>query len=182
MRLEGGLRRPATRLARILARLLRLRGEEGTELVEFALVVPGLMIVLTGTASFALGFYSLQQLGNAATTAVQLVSDDQGLVTDPCSTAQTSVQSSLPTWTKGNFSYSMTVIGTGGSTTYSSTSSGGSTSFTCTAAGTGGSSSTQMEANQPVVLTVTYNYTWLPVLKFSPTWSKLTSTQVAIPE
>jgi len=72
MRLEGGLRKTGAPLARILARLLRFRGEEGTELVEFAIVVPGLMIVLTGVASFALAFYSLQQLGNATTTAVQL--------------------------------------------------------------------------------------------------------------
>ena len=184
MRLEGGLRKTGAPLARILARLLRFRGEEGTELVEFAIVVPGLMIVLTGVASFALAFYSLQQLGNATTTAVQLVAADQGLVSDPCATAQSSVQSTLPNWTPGKFSYEMWVVSTSGTTTYSSTSSGGNTTFSCTAVGwgTNGVAADQMEANEPVVLKVTYQYNWLPIMHFNPTMSNIVSTESAIPE
>ena len=60
-------------IARIAKRLCGLRGEEGGELVEFAFIVPGFIMILTGTASFGLAFYSLQQLSNATATAAQAV-------------------------------------------------------------------------------------------------------------
>jgi Flp pilus assembly protein TadG len=173
------LKGPAGFLSRLKTRVMRLRGEEGTELVEFAFVVPWLVALLTGTMSFALAFYSLQQLGNAATNAVEVVAEDAGLSIDPCNTAMTQVQSSLPGWVKANFTYTLYVTPTGGGTASSYTSAaganGGATAFSCTGAESV-ESSTQPE---PVVLTVSYNYHWLPILKWAVS-SPLTATESAV--
>jgi Flp pilus assembly protein TadG len=174
MELDCNLQKRATWIARARKRVTRLRGEEGSAWLEFAITLPLLMTVLTGMASFAMAFYSLQQLGNATSGAVQQVAEDQGLITDPCATALTSVTGALSGWTAGNFSYTMVITDSTGTThTYSSTTSGSSTSFTCTAG------AAEEAPNEPVTLTVTYKYTWMPIMAFSPK-SNLSTTQAAI--
>jgi hypothetical protein len=67
-------------------------------------------------------------------------------------------------------------------TTHSSgpTAEASSTAFTCVTAGDGSTdTSTAIGPNTPVVLTVKYTYSWLPVLKFTPS-SALTSTQASL--
>jgi Flp pilus assembly protein TadG len=164
---------------------MNLRGEGGDLLVEFAITMPLLVMVLTGTASFAVAFYNLQQLGNATATAVQYVAATQGLTytsgsdkgqdIDPCAAAQAQVTGALPAWIANNFSYALVVTDSSGTThRYPST---GMTpgAFSCT----GGA--TEEATNGTVVLTVQYSYAWLPILAFSPT-TPLTSTQAAIAE
>lgn len=148
---------------------MHLGGEEGSaELVEFAFVLPGLMIVLTGTISFALALYNMQQLNNATGNAVQVVADEAGLITDPCAQAVTSVTAALPNWTASKFTYTMVITdSSNGTHTYGPTTG---SSFSCTAG------ATEEAQNYPIVLTVSYAYTWLPILKFSPS-SPLTSTE-----
>ena len=58
MNLKLFRRRPIKLLACAVKRTLRSRYDEGTALVEFAVVIPGLMIVLTGVLSFGMAFYS----------------------------------------------------------------------------------------------------------------------------
>jgi Flp pilus assembly protein TadG len=170
MRLGGGLSKRAKRMAHAMGRALRFRNEEGSTLVEFAIVLPGLVALLTGVISFSMAFYSLQQLGNAAGTAVQAVANYQGLypvtldsqtISDPCEMAlyQVNHSPSVNGWPVGLFTYTLAITDTSGTTTYSSTSG---TSFSCSA---GASEESQ---NEPVVLTVTYTYSWMPILSFSP--------------
>jgi Flp pilus assembly protein TadG len=170
MNRDSGPRERKNSLARVAARLLHLRSEEGSAVAEMAWVMVPLMTIITGAASFGVAFYFFQQISNATMTAVQLVAADEGLVTDPCAAAQTSIQNTLPSLTAGNFSYSLAVTPAGGGspTTYSSTTSGSSVTFTCTAAGSGGSSTTAEAPNEPVVLTVSYSYNWIPIVGFSP--------------
>ena len=150
---------------------MRMRSEEGGSLVEFAIVVPLLMTVLTGSASFALGFYSLQQLGNATAGAVQAIAAEQGVAPDPCAQAVTAVTAGLPGWTAGNITYTLVITDSSGAThQYGATT--GST-FSCTPG------AAEEAPNEPVTLTVSYKYTWLPVLAFSPK-SPLTSTETAM--
>jgi Flp pilus assembly protein TadG len=180
MKLEFVLRRQANLLVRAARRALRRHGEEGTALVEFAMTAPILVAALTAMCSFAMGLYSLQQLGNATTNAVQTVAEYQGINTgttndsDPCALAASTVTAALSGWSTSNFSYSMTITYVNSSnvtTTATYTAAEGAT-FTCTAG------SAELSQNYPVALTVTYAYSWLPILKFSPT-SSLTSTQGA---
>src|SRR5208282_1124400 len=92
---------------RRLGRSVDLESEEGTSLVELAISLPIMLTLLTGAASFSLAFYRLQQLGNAATSGVQLVAADQGLVSDPCETAATAVESALPNWTTTKLTFTL---------------------------------------------------------------------------
>ncbi len=182
MKLELGLRRLANRLVRAARRAFRRRGEEGATLVEFAVTLPILVAILTGACSVAMGMYSLQRLANATSNAVQTVADGQGLAlgtpndSDPCALAASTVTTALRGWTTANFSYSMTITyvptGTTTATTATYTAAEGVT-FSC-ADGSG-----ELQQDYPVELTVTYAYSWLPILNFKPATINLTSAQGA---
>jgi Flp pilus assembly protein TadG len=170
MKLNLCLQKQAAHGCRAVGRMLRLRSEHGSSLVEFAITLPLLITVLTGTASFALAFYFFQQLGNATSAAVQYVAADVTLLTDPCATAESQITGALPAWSASKFSYTMVITdSTGTAHTYTGTGS----SFSCTAG------ATYESTNWPVSLTVSYTYTWMPILKFSPS-SPLVVTQGAI--
>jgi Flp pilus assembly protein TadG len=164
-----------------LRRGVDLKSSEGTSLVELAITLPIMLMLLTGAASFSLAFYFLQQLGNATTSGVQLVAADQGLVADPCETAATAVESALPNWTTTKLTFTLKwTDSSGGSHTVGPTAESSGTAFTCVSAGDGSSdTSTAIGQNTPVVLTVSYAYTWLPMYKFSGS-SALTSTQASL--
>ena len=171
MKLDMVLRRQVGFVSRAVKRAMRLRGEEGGALLEFAITLPLLMTVLTGAASFSLAFYSLQQLGNAVSSASQLVAAEQGLITDPCATAVTSVTGSLPGWTASKLTYSMSITDSSGTAHPYGPTTG--SSFTCPAG------AAEEAPNEPVTLTVSYAYTWMPILAFSPS-SPLTSTEASL--
>jgi len=114
MNMGRSLRERAKVIGRLAKRALRFGGEDGGALVEFAVTLPLFMTVLTGTASFSLAFYSLQQLGNATSNAAQLVAAEQGLLTDPCATTVTSVTASLPSWTASKLTYTEIITDSSG--------------------------------------------------------------------
>jgi Flp pilus assembly protein TadG len=175
-----GITGRALQLAQRL-RAKHAKGEEGTSLVELALTLPILLMLLTGAASFSLGLYSLQELGSATTSAVQLVAADQGLVTDPCETAAAAVEGSLPNWSTTKLTFTMSwTDSSGGSHSQGPTAESSSSAFSCATAGDGSSDTgTAIGANTPVILTVSYTYTWLPVFKVTPS-SALSSTQASL--
>jgi Flp pilus assembly protein TadG len=181
MNIRKGITRQALRLALRLRLAKRVKGEEGTSLVELAISLPIMMTLLTGAASFSLAFYSLQQLGNATTTGVQVVAANQGLVSDPCETAAAAVESALPHWTTTKLTFTMTWTDSSGTShTEGPDAESSSTAFSCATAGDGTSdTSTAMGPATPVILTVTYSYPWLPILKFTPS-SALTSTEASL--
>ena len=181
MNIPRGITRQALRLAQRLMRAKCVKGEEGTSLVELAISLPIMLMLLTGAASFSLAFYSLQQLGNATTTGAQLVAANQGLVSDPCETAAAAVESALPNWTTTKLTFTMTwTDSSNNSHTEGPVAESSSTAFTCPTAGDGSAdTSTAIGPNTPVILTVSYTYTWLPVFKFTPS-SPLSSTQASL--
>jgi Flp pilus assembly protein TadG len=181
MNIRRGITRQALRLAQRIMRTKGVKSEEGTSLVELAISLPVMLTLLTGAASFSLAFYSLQQLGNATSTGVQLVAANQGLVSDPCETAAAAVESALPNWTTTKLSFTLAwTDSSGGSHSVGPTAEASSTAFTCATAGDGSSdTATAIGPSTPVVLTVSYSYSWLPVLKFTPS-SALKATEAAL--
>jgi Flp pilus assembly protein TadG len=171
MNMGRSLRERATLLGRLAKRVLRFGSEDGGALVEFAVTLPLFMTVLTGTASFSLAFYSLQQLGNATSNAAQLVAAEQGLLTDPCATTVTSVTASLPSWTASKLTYTEIITDSSGTTHTFGPTTG--SSFSCTAG------AADLAPNEPVTVTVSYAYTWLPILAFSPS-SAISSSETAL--
>jgi Flp pilus assembly protein TadG len=156
---------------RLAARVAR-RGaarDEGGSLVEFAILLPFLFVIVAMAATFSMAFYNLQQLACATTTAVELVAAQQVSTNDPCQLTMNAVQGTLPGWTAANITYTLTVTNAAGTATpYPSSGNGGSTAFTCKAAGAGGSVSTKEAPNTPIVLTVSYSYSWLSLPNFNP--------------
>jgi Flp pilus assembly protein TadG len=75
---------------------MRRVGERGSALVEFALVLPVLLITITGMAATAIALHNLLVLTNAVNTGAQLLSFSRGQTTDPCATAYTAISSAAP--------------------------------------------------------------------------------------
>jgi Flp pilus assembly protein TadG len=173
MKMGNGLRKIGNLFARRSRRAFGRRGEEGAALLEFAITLPLLMTVLTGTASFSLALYLLQQIGNATSTAAQLLGADVGLVSDPCNVVVKSVTGSLPNLTASKITYTVSITDNTG-TVHTTPATTGS-SFSCT------SYASYMYANYPVTVTVSYAYSWLPILGFSPS-SGLSSSETALQE
>jgi Flp pilus assembly protein TadG len=174
MKTDSGLQQQANSLTHRLRRLFHLGAEDGNALVELAIAMPIMMTILTGTASFSLGLFYLQQLGNATATAAQVLGSEQALIADPCAKVVTSVTTSLPNWTASKISYSVTITDSSGTAhPFPSTGMTTGSSFSCA------SGAADMAQNEPVSVTVSYSYSWLPILKFSPT-SSLTATEVSI--
>ena len=174
MKTDCGPQQRANSLTQRLRRILHLGTEDGNALIELAIAMPIMMTILTGTASFSLGLFYLQQLGNATATAAQVLGSEQALISDPCAKVVTTVTTALPNWTASKISYSVTITDSSG-TAHPFPSSGMTTgsSFSCQ------SGAADMAQNQPVSVTVSYSYSWLPVLKFSPT-SSLIATETSI--
>ncbi len=173
MKIGNGLRKIGKLFARRSRRAFGRRGEEGAALLEFAITLPLLMTVLTGTASFSLALYLLQQIGNATSTAAQLLGAEQGLITDPCATVVTSVTNSLPKLNPTLITYTVSITDSSGTAHPSGPTTG--SSFSCP------SNAANMTANEPVTVTVSYAYSWLPILGFSPK-SGLSSSETALEE
>jgi Flp pilus assembly protein TadG len=152
--------------------------EEGSQLVEMAVVAPLLLIILTGMASFGMALYNEQQLGYVTAGAVQALTIDVSQITDPCATVESYVSTSLPSYTAASFTYTLKIY----SSTSTSVTSGPTTGtgFSCK------SDAADITQFQPVILTVSYPYSWFPIFQWSkygttfvPTGS-LSSTQAAM--
>lgn len=72
------------------------RGEEGGALVEMALVLPILMLVLTGIFSFGIAMANYIQLTEAVDVGGRLLAISRGSGVDVCAAAVTAVQNAAP--------------------------------------------------------------------------------------
>lgn len=134
-------------------------GEEGNALVELAFVAPIMMVMLTGLASFAMALYSYQELGYAVSSAAQQVGAEQGLITDPCATLESDITSALPGWTVSKFTFTTTITNSSGPNTFGPLAG---TAFTCT------SGASDMTLNEPMSVTVSYQYSWFSIFTWRP--------------
>jgi Flp pilus assembly protein TadG len=68
-------------------------GDEGQSLIEFALVVPIMLLLLTGVMVFAFTMYDMILLQTAASQGVQVLALSQNVpgITDPCASATTAI-------------------------------------------------------------------------------------------
>jgi Flp pilus assembly protein TadG len=107
----SGSRRPRLNNGPILSRMRAVvsRGCEGNALVEFAIVAPLLVVLLTGMFSAAMAIYSYERLGEATFAGSQILQDGRGMLSggDPCLSAAQVVSANLPSFS-GTFSYTVT--------------------------------------------------------------------------
>jgi Flp pilus assembly protein TadG len=143
--------------------------DEGSQLVEMAMVAPILLVILTGMASFGMALYNQQELGLAAANAVQAVATGASYITNPCQTVQADVAAGMPAWNASSIKYTITitmVTSTGTSSTQSDSWTGTAYPGTCTTTDLTDLNSTNAQF-QPFILTVSYPYSWFPILNWA---------------
>lgn len=84
---EGRLRLRAGRMARC---------EKGSAMVEFALVLPVLLLVITGIFSFGIVLNNYLELTDAVAIGAQQLSISRGNSTDPCATTASVIYNAAP--------------------------------------------------------------------------------------
>ena len=128
---------------------LRASSENGQALVEFALVLPVLLLVVTGITTFGIALNNYMQLTQAVGIGAQALSVGRGNTTDPCSTVSTAVIAAAPYLLSTSLSFTTKIYtSSSASTSYSGTSCS-SSSTTTGAAG-------NLTQGQAAVVTATY--------------------------
>lgn len=82
-------------------------GEEGSNLVEFALIIPVLMGLLTGIFSFGLAMLNYESLTHGTAAAAQYLAVARGAVTDPCADAFTKLSGAASSLNKPDITVSV---------------------------------------------------------------------------
>jgi Flp pilus assembly protein TadG len=103
---------------------LRLGNQRGSALVEFAMVLPMFMLVVTGIGSFGWALNNYLELTNAVTLAAENLAISPNAITDPCANVTSIIDGAAPGLNATEIS--TTTVITSGSTTQVSTSYSGS--------------------------------------------------------
>jgi Flp pilus assembly protein TadG len=120
--LAGALERTSNRAAgtalrgtpRTLATSVRtlLRGkDEGSALVEFALILPMLLLITTGIMIFGVAMNNYLQLTNAVSMGARTVSTYSQLTKDPCAVASNAIIAAAPGLNSANLTFNFTFNG-----------------------------------------------------------------------
>lgn len=107
-------RRKSCAAARALAVRIRIMpgaGAEGNALVEFALVTPLLMALMTGMITFGMMLSNYVALTNAVDTGARLLAVSRGETTDPCATTVAAIYAAAPQLTQSNFTFTFVLNG-----------------------------------------------------------------------
>jgi Flp pilus assembly protein TadG len=97
-------------LRRQLNRLLR-KGQRGSAMVEFALILPALLLITTGVMIFGVAMNNYLQLTNAVSVGARAVSTYAGQTLDPCAVASNAVISAAPGLNTSLLTFSYTFNG-----------------------------------------------------------------------
>jgi Flp pilus assembly protein TadG len=143
-----------------------LHNSDGSTMFETAVTSSILLVpVLFGIFSVAMALITYQQLGYATMRSTQHLAYGRNIIADPCATAAADVTASLPALNPSNFTYTVNITSTSGTTdtvnTYGPYT--GTAASTCPAGGTSLNNATLGANGNPVILHVTYVYNWFPI-------------------
>lgn len=107
---------------------------EGGALVEMALVVPLMLTLITGMASFGIALNNYLLLSHASAVGARYIAVNQGnftngATTNPCAMAATQIQAAATGIAASQLSYSITLTPTASGTATTYTSSNGTSNF-----------------------------------------------------
>jgi Flp pilus assembly protein TadG len=137
-----------SRSERLRARL-HFGGEKGGALVEFALVLPVLLLVVTAITTFGIALNNYLQLTEAVGIGGQALSVSRGNTTDPCNAVSSAVIAAAPYLVSTSISFTTKIYTSSSSSTSYSGTSCSSSSTTTGAAG-------NLTQGQAAVVTATY--------------------------
>lgn len=93
--------------------------ERGGSLIEFALVLPLLMVVATGIFAFGIALNNYLELTNAVNIGAQLLAVSRGVTTPPpCTAALDALYNAAPYLAEGNLAVTFTFTNNGTSNAY----------------------------------------------------------------
>lgn len=90
----------------------RRRDEQGQALLEFAFVMPILLILVFGVFVFGIALNNYLVLTNATSISSQLLAISRGQTTDPCNTTAQAFYAAAPNLTHGNLTFTIVLDGT----------------------------------------------------------------------
>ncbi|MGA2850022.1 MAG: hypothetical protein ABSE46_13575 [Terracidiphilus sp.] len=146
-----------------------LYNSDGNTLFETAVTSSILLVpVLFGIFSVAMALITYQQLGYATMRATQHLAYGRDIIADPCATAAADVTASLPGLNPSNFTYTIDITSTSGTTDTVNPYGPYTGTAAATCASAGGLTGTMHYATgglngNPVILHVTYVYNWFPI-------------------
>lgn len=106
-----------------------LFGEDGGPLVELGMVLPMMMVLVTGMCAFGLSLNNYIELTSAVGNAGQYLQQTASTTSDPCSDVATAMKNIAPNLGKNNISITLTMANSGGTSTKTDT--GTANSFSC---------------------------------------------------
>ena len=86
--------------------------KQGQSLIEFTLVMPILLLTMTGMLSFGFALHNYLVLTNGVTAGAQLLAISRGQTTDPCATASGAVDNAALGLTAASLSFTYSINGT----------------------------------------------------------------------
>jgi Flp pilus assembly protein TadG len=145
-----------------------LRFTKGSSLVEMALVLPMLMLIVTGIFTFAIAINNYVQLTNAVATGAQLLAISRGQTLDPCSITSTAIINGAPTLTPSSLTFKYVINGN----SYSGTSCSSSSTTTGAAGNLQQGATAQVTVTYPCNLSV-YGHNYAPTCKLQAQTTEL---------
>lgn len=113
----------AGKFRRLRRRIRRRAGSErGSALVEFALVLPMFMLVITATFAFGFALTKYMELTNAVNVGAQLLAISRGDNSNPCTAAANAVYNAAPNLVAGDLAFTFTFTNNGTATQYTTAS------------------------------------------------------------
>jgi Flp pilus assembly protein TadG len=104
-----------------------LRRDEGGALVEFAIVLPIMLLMLTGISTFGIAINNYMVLTEGTGVGARILAISRGQTLDPCNTTVSAVESAAPNLNPANLRFTYVLNGvsySGTSCSSSSTSTG----------------------------------------------------------
>ena len=136
----------------------RLRdSSDGSALVEFAVVLPVLLTLITGMFAFGIALNNFLTLTDATSIGARFLATDRGLNLDPCAASVAVMQGTAFGLTQANLSYTFVINGT----TYPGTSCNSASLTTGAAGNMVQGTSAQVTVTYPCTLGV-YGKNYIP--------------------
>jgi Flp pilus assembly protein TadG len=137
----------------------RLRiGEEGGALIEFAVVAPIMLLLMTCVFTFGITVIQYLNLTEATNTGARFLAVSRGQTTDPCSIAVNAIEQAAPGLAPSKLSFSFLLNGTA----YSGTSCSSSSTTTGAAGNLVQGKNAEITVTYPCTLTVYNNQNFSP--------------------
>lgn len=92
------------------------KGDEGSAIVEMAIVLPLMLLIMTGIATFSMALYQKLLLTDAVASAGRVFAAEKGQ-TDPCADTWTALTKSAPGLTSSSITLSIVYTPAGGTAT-----------------------------------------------------------------